>query len=63
MKNRAFYLSLHARGLRVEDLARRIHSSRSHVNQVLNNVPGRGHYTRNKLKPLLTAEEIQLLGW
>jgi transcriptional regulator with XRE-family HTH domain len=55
--------SLRARGVRQEDLAVCIGSSRSHVCQVLNGVPGRGHQTRKKLAPLLTPDERELLGW
>ena len=63
MKNRAFYRLLHARGLTVTRLAREIQSSRAHVNQVLNNVPGRGGHTRRKLRPLLSTPELVALGW
>ena len=63
MKNAPFYASLHARGLVAADLARAIGSSRAHVCLVLNNTPGRGHYTRRKLAGHLTERERRLLGW
>lgn len=63
MKNAPFIASLRARGMRQEDLARRIGSSRAHVCLVLNGVTGRGFQTRKKLAPHLTARELELLGW
>ena len=63
MRNGPFIASLRERGVRQEDLAERIGSGRSHVCQVLNNVPGRGGRTRKKLAPLLTPRELTLLGW
>jgi hypothetical protein len=63
VKNWPFFKSIHGRGETVETLAVKIHSSRSHVNQVLANKPGRGGQTRKKLIPLLTDEEIAALGW
>ena len=63
MKNAPLIASLRERGVRQEDLAERIGSSRAHVCQVLNGVPGRGHRTRKKLAPLLTERERTILGW
>lgn len=54
---------LHERGLTQADLARVAGSHRSHVNQTLNNVPGRGPFTRKKLAPYLTTAERAALGW
>lgn len=47
----------------VSRLAAEIGAGRSHLVQVLNSVPGRGHYTRAKLLKALTPEEIAALGW
>jgi hypothetical protein len=63
MKNAAFYRLLHARGLTTQRLALEIRSSRAHVTQVLNNIPGRGGQTRRKLRLLLTPAEILALDW
>jgi len=70
MKNWQFYRLLHERrdeknGARmtVSRLAALAGSGRAHVNQVLNNVPGRGFWTRRRLFPHLTEEEVRLLGW
>lgn len=64
MRNRNFWHSLHDRGESSTSLAEKICSSRSHISQVIN---GRrsGLPTRRKLiaKGLLTAKEIELLGW
>jgi len=54
---------LHARGVTVEQLAARAGTGRAHATQVMANKPGRGHHTRPRLAPLLTAEERALLGW
>lgn len=63
MKNYPLHQSLKARGLNTEKLARLIGTGRAHLTDVLNNMPGHGHFTRPKLFPHLTDEEIQLLGW
>lgn len=63
MKNWQFYRALKSRGLTAQKLAKQVGCGRSHLSQVLNNKPGRGGQTRRKLRPLLTPEEIQLLGW
>lgn len=55
--------SLHERRLTVQELARRIHSGRAHVSQVLANKPGRGYRTRRKLADHLLSTELALLGW
>lgn len=53
----------------VERLAQAICSNRAHVNQVLNNKPGRGHQTRRKLVGVLKSnfeswrEMLAALGW
>lgn len=54
---------LRSRRMTVGELARRIGAGRTHVQLVLSNVPGRGHQTRRKLAPHLTAEELRALGW
>jgi hypothetical protein len=64
MKNATFYRLIHRRGVTTTTLAKAIRSHRSHVTEVLNNVPGHGgHNTRARLSQLLTAEEKQALGW
>lgn len=63
MKNLTFFTSLHERGLTVAKLAALIGSGRAHVNQVINNKPGRGHFTRRRLIPHLAAAEKAALGW
>ena len=75
MKNIRFYQLLHlgrqpTGGIwTVEALAENISSSRAHVTQVLNNVPGRGHQTRRKLARLFKAnftywrDLLLTLGW
>lgn len=54
---------LRRRGLTINTLAWCIHSSRSHVSQVLANKPGRGGQTRRKLAAMLLDAELALLGW
>lgn len=71
MKNYQFYKLLHSRrdektGRRMTTtlLAEKIGSSRSHVTEVLNNVPGHGgNSTRRKLLTLMTHDELSTLGW
>jgi hypothetical protein len=63
MKNREFYRRLHARGLDTKKLAAILLTSRPHLTDVLNNVPGHGFQTRQKLFLVLTPAEIKLLGW
>lgn len=63
MKNYALHRSLHARGWTTTKLAARLGTSRSQVSQTLNNDPGRGYRTRGKLAPLLTPDELALVGW
>lgn len=49
--------------MNVTKLAKMATVGRCHLEQVLANVPGRGLYTRRRLFPYLTAEEVRLLGW
>lgn len=63
MKNALVGHLLAERGWTQAKLAAAIGSSRAHVSLVLNNTPGRGYRTRKKLAPLLTARELDLLGW
>ena len=63
MNNVPFGIRLRLRRVTQADLAKAIGSSRAHVCQVLNGVPGRGGKTRKKLAPLLTEAECNLLGW
>lgn len=63
MLNGPLIASFRERGVRQEDFAEAISSSRAHVCQVLNGVAGRGGRTRKKLAPLLTERERALLGW
>lgn len=63
MKNAELIRALHARGMSVNKPARAISSGRVHVSQVLNNVEGRGYLTRPKLAKLLTAQELDMVGW
>jgi transcriptional regulator with XRE-family HTH domain len=61
--NWSIHRSLHARGLTQATLAARAGVGRSHLSQVMGNVPGRGGHTRKKLFPHLTPDEILSLGW
>jgi hypothetical protein len=63
MKNWDLIQKLHHRGISVTKLARMIGSTHAQVSMTLNNTPGRGYRTRPKLAPLLTAEELKILGW
>lgn len=54
---------LHERGETVASLAARAGTGRAHATQVLANKPGRGHWTRKRLVPLLQPAELVLLGW
>lgn len=63
MKNPELVASLKARGLSVSKLARLVGIDHRQVSMTLNNVPGRGYRTRPKLARLLTAFELELVGW
>ena len=63
MKNYKLIRSLHARGCSVGKLAQAIGCTHPQVSQILNNTPGRGHRVRPRLANLLTANELDLLGW
>lgn len=54
---------LHERGWTVEKLAAQVRTSRTHLQRVLANVPGRGKRTRWRIAPWLTLAELDLLGW
>jgi transcriptional regulator with XRE-family HTH domain len=54
---------LRERGMTVARLAVLIGSCRCHVNKVLLGEAGRGFYTRRKLLKVLTAGEVEALGW
>lgn len=58
-----FFQSLHGRGLNQTTLAQAATCGRAHLSEVLNNKPGHGHFTRPRLFPFLTVEEVRLLGW
>lgn len=71
-----FYWLLAQQELNSVMLAALVGTSRAHLNRVLNNTPGRGHFTRRKLAGLawtaphpnagtyvLTGEMLGELGW
>jgi len=63
MKNWKLFQSLKNRGLSGTTLAATAGVGRSHLSQVLANVPGRGGHTRRKLFPHLVPEKVSMLGW
>jgi len=70
MKNCAFYELLHGRRDEKSDawmtttlLAKQAGIGRCHLSGVINGTPGRGKYTRQRLFPYLTEEEVRTLGW
>lgn len=58
-----FYRSLRKRGLTQAKLAELAVTGWAHLCQVLHNKKGRGHFTRRRVFPHLTEEEVSLLGW
>lgn len=63
MKNVAFHMALRARGLNLKILAAQSHTAHTHLSEVINGKPSHGHYTRWRLFPLLTEDEVRILGW
>jgi hypothetical protein len=65
MLNPKLHQLLRAHGLDACILALRIGSAKTHVSQILNNVPGRGAHTRRKLARELAdvPGALEMLGW